>query len=214
MSKYPTNVKRLKDDYLDEIRQYIESRGQYPLSDTHEKIRIRLESMWKARTATADTFKNRTQVITEHKSDFGISEQLAQLDWNDCITLYRNYSNIEPNTELYITLNRYDELINEARMMGKIEAALQALGKRAELVAKLQPDPNKPDFTKQSPQVTALILDDFTRILFQKAQAKLVNPDFYQAFLKLVLDIDNPLEFDYNAFLQAETIDFEEAVDE
>jgi hypothetical protein len=206
---YPDTTGRVQTNHLEEIQHYIESRGEYPLSPTVEAIRTRLEAMWKARTATAHTFKTRAQILKEHTTDFGIDEKQSRTDWEDCITIYRNYTNIDANTELYISLLRYDELINEAREMGKIEAALQAMKSRAEIVGKLQPDPNKPDYNKQAPRVTALVLDDFTRILFEKARQKMGDPEFYQAFLKLVLDIENPLEFDFNAFLEAETIDFE-----
>jgi hypothetical protein len=210
----PKPQPRIKDEHIEEIRQHIETRGEYPLSAPHERIYRRLESMWRVRCNTSETFKNRTQIIFEHSQDYDISEALAQKDWDDCITLYRNYTNIDPNTELYISILRYDELINEARQAGKIEAALQAMKSRAELVSKLQPDPNKPDYTKQAPQVTALVVDDFTRILFEKAHNRMGDPQFYQDFLKLVLDIDDPLTFDFKTFLDsslktAETIDFE-----
>lgn len=207
---YPKGVTRAQTNHIEEIQHYIESRGEYTLSPIIAGIQVRLEAMWKARTATTNTFKSRVQILKEHQEDFEVSEKQARNDWDDCITIYRNYTNIDPNTELYISLLRFDELINEAREMGKIEAALQAMKSRAEIVSKLQPDPNKPDYNKQSPQVTALVLDDFTRILFEKAKSKMGDPEFYQAFLKLVLDIDNPLEFDFNAFLKAETVSFEE----
>lgn len=211
----PKTQTRVKDDHIEEIRQHIDSRGEYPLSTTHERIYRRLESMWRTRCNTSETFKNRTQIVFEHSQDYDISEALAQKDWDDVITLYRNYTTIDPNTELYISILRFDELINEARQMGKIEPALQAMKSRAELVAKLQPDPNKPDYTRQAPQVTALVIDDFTRILFEKAHNRMGDPQFYQDFLKLVLDIDDPLTFDFKSFLkeaekEAETVEYEE----
>ena len=205
MGRYPANTTRAKDEALSEIRQHIESRGEYPLSDKHLAIKTRLEKMWAARQGISETFKTRPQILAEHAEDCNVHFNTAVLDWQDCEKVFQQYTQIDAQVELYLTFREIKEIANEAGRMGKLDTALAAQSKAADIIQKLAPDPNKPDFNKQIPHVTALVLDPFTQALFDMCHKKMGDPDFYKRFLKLVLDIDDPLTFNFSDFMTSYT---------